>query len=102
MDLRPGIKVILFFFFNIIIVSGVVASQARAQKSESSFQVIEEGFRQPPRSAGVRCFWWWLNGNVTKGAITRDLEQMKAKGFSGALIVDAGGAEKRNKRLLPA
>jgi len=50
-------------------------------------------FRRPPQSAGVRCFWWWLNANVTKEAITRDLQEMKAKGFSGAMIFDAGGAE---------
>ncbi len=63
---------------------------------------LEEGFRLPPQSAGVRCFWWWLNGNVTKEAITRDLEEMKAKGFSGAMIFDAGGAEQRGNRQVPA
>ena len=42
--------------------------------------------------ARLRAYWWWLNGNVTKAAITRDLEEMKAKGFGGALICDAGGA----------
>ena len=63
---------------------------------------LEEGFRRPPQSAGVRCFWWWLNGNVTKEAITRDLEEMKAKGFSGAMIFDAGGAEQRGNRQVPA
>jgi len=35
---------------------------------------LESGFRTPPHSAGIRCFWWWLNGNVTEEAITRDLE----------------------------
>jgi len=49
----------------------------------------------------VRCFWWWLNGNVTKEAITRDLDEMKAKGFSGAMIFDAGGAEQRGNRQVP-
>jgi hypothetical protein len=67
-----------------------------------SFVDLGEGFKNPPQSAGVRCFWWWLNGNVTKEAITRDLEQMKAKGFSGALIFDAGGAEQRGNRQVPA
>ncbi len=48
------------------------------------------GFKNPPREAGVRCWWWWLNSNVTKEAITRDLEAMHDKGFSGAMIFDAG------------
>jgi len=51
---------------------------------------LEADFRNPPRQAGVRCWWWWLNSNVTKEAITRDLEAMHDKGFSGAMIFDAG------------
>ncbi len=51
---------------------------------------LETDFRDPPRQAGVRCWWWWLNSNVTKEAITRDLEAMHDKGFSGAMIFDAG------------
>lgn len=52
--------------------------------------VLESDFQNPPREAGVRCWWWWLNSNVTKEAITRDLEAMNDKGFSGAMIFDAG------------
>ncbi len=47
-------------------------------------------FANPPQKAGVRCWWWWLNSNVTKEAITHDLEAMAGKGFSGAMIFDAG------------
>lgn len=63
---------------------------------------LERSFRNPPPSAGVRAFWWWLNSNVTKEAITRDLEEMKAKGFSGALIFDADGSSQRGNRQVPA
>src|SRR5262249_25675711 len=53
---------------------------------------LEQDWTQPPTSARLRAYWWWLNGNVTKEAITRDLEEMKAKGFGGALICDADGS----------
>ena len=56
---------------------------------------LREGFVDPPPEARLRAYWWWLNGNVTRKAITRDLEEMKAKGFGGALICDVGGAEQR-------
>ena len=62
---------------------------------------LETGFRNPPHSAGIRAFWWWLNSNVTKEAITRDLEEMKAKGFSGALIFDADGSSQRGQSPSP-
>jgi hypothetical protein len=69
--------------------------------NESSIIALRKGFLEPPRHAGVRCWWWWLNSNVTKEAITRDLEEMKAKGFSGAMIFDAGGANQRGNAQVP-
>ena len=36
-------------------------------------------------------YWWWINGNVDKPTITRDLEAMKEKGFAGLLLFDARG-----------
>ena len=51
---------------------------------------LERGFANPPDEAKPRVYWWWLNSQVTKEAITRDLEAMKAKGIGGALLFDAG------------
>src|SRR5207249_1434269 len=62
---------------------------------------LESGFIDPPRDARLCAYWWWLNGNVTKAAITRDLEQMKARGFGGALICDAGGATQDGNAPVP-
>ena len=62
---------------------------------------LEAGWNDPPRMSRTQCWWWWLNGNVTKEAITQDLEEMKAKGFGGANIIDAGGAEQRGNRQVP-
>jgi len=62
---------------------------------------VENLFRQPPQKYGIRCWWWWLNGNVTKEVITRDLTEMKAKGFSGACIFDAGGQNQQGNGNVP-
>ncbi len=58
--------------------------------STSSCQSADDDFKNPPREVGVRCWWWWLNSNVTMESITKDLEAMHDKGFSGAMIFDAG------------
>ena len=55
-----------------------------------------------PPEARLRCYWWWLNGNTTEAAITRDLEEMKAKGYGGALLVDANGSDQQHNRMVPA
>jgi len=56
------------------------------------YAAIRKGFVTPPAEARLRCYWWWLNSMATKESITRDLEQMKAKGYGGASIVDAGSS----------
>ncbi len=69
--------------------------------AKKASDALAAGFAHPPRSARLRAYWWWLNGNVTKAAITRDLEEMAAKGFGGALICDAGGAEQDGNARVP-
>lgn len=50
-----------------------------------------ENFKNPPGEAGMSCYWWWLNGVATKESITNELEEMKAKGYGSASLIDAGG-----------
>jgi len=78
------------------------SSQVIAVEPATGSDDLEAGFVNPPRSAGVNCFWWWLNSNVTKEAITRDLEEMKNKGFIGALIFDADGSNHQGNNRVPA
>ena len=44
--------------------------------SKSSSALLESAFRNPPFSSGVYTWWHWMNGNITKDGITRDLEAM--------------------------
>lgn len=53
---------------------------------------LKSGFANTPNEARLRCYWWWLNSMATKESITRDLEEMKDKGYGGASIVDAGSS----------
>ena len=62
---------------------------------------LESVWNNPPQDARIRAYWWWINGNVTKEAITRDLEAMKAKGFGGALICDADGSSQDGNDRAP-
>lgn len=67
----------------------------------ASASSLEAVFANPPPDARLRAYWWWINGNVTKQSITRDLEQMKAKGFGGALICDADGSSQDGNDRAP-
>ena len=57
-----------------------------------SYPELKSGFLNPPAESGLRCYWWWINSMATKESITRDLEEMKAKGYGGASLFDAGSS----------
>ena len=67
-----------------------------------SMEDLRSGSNSPPPSARLRCYWWWLNGHTDKATITHDLEEMRAKGFGGALLVDANGANQEGNADVPA
>jgi hypothetical protein len=73
-----------------------------AEESQTiSYAELKSNFQNPPNESGVNCWWWWLNGNVNKAAITKDLEAMKSRNFQGAMIFDAGGHNQRGNKDIP-
>lgn len=87
------------FFFWMAVLAAVLATPLRAQTPPAD--ALRAGFEQPPASAKMRCYWWWLNGNTTAETITRDLEGMKAKGLGGAILVDADGSGQQGNLETP-
>lgn len=85
----------------LLFMSFLVLLSAASLKCAASVS-LEEAWNNPPQEAKIRAYWWWLNSNVTKEAITSDLEAMKEKGFGGAVIFDADGASNRGNRKVPA
>ena len=84
-----------------ICVGGPIGLLLLAGTLAAAGPALDEGWTNPPGSARVRAYWWWLNGNVTKASITRDLEGMKAQGFGGAVLIDAGGASQEGNDPVP-
>jgi len=62
----------------VITPSGMLFS--RKNETSGSF---EQSFNSPPASARPYTWWHWMNGNVTKDGITRDLEAMAQVGIGG-------------------
>ena len=46
---------------------------------------LESLFLHPPNGAKPQGFWFWMNGNISKDGITRDIAAMDAAGFGGVL-----------------
>ncbi|HEC44711.1 MAG TPA: hypothetical protein ENI20_17990 [Bacteroides sp.] len=62
---------------------------------------LAEGFRDPGKEARPRAYWNWLNGDVTKEGLTRDLEEAKDKGLGGLLMWDTE-AMRNSEGFVPA
>lgn len=62
---------------------------AACSAPQSSFSDLEEGWHNPPQSARTRVWWHWMNGNVTRDGIRKDLIWMKETGLGGVHHFDA-------------
>jgi len=51
---------------------------------------LESAFVHPPASARPLTWWHWLDGNITRGGITGDLEAMKRAGLGGVYLFNCG------------
>jgi hypothetical protein len=80
--------------------SGPLCNEMHSQTLNQP-DTLRAGFLEPPASAGLRCYWWWLKGNTTADTITRDLEGMKSHGYGGAILVDADGSGQLGAREVP-
>ncbi|MHC4404646.1 MAG: glycosyl hydrolase, partial [Planctomycetota bacterium] len=52
---------------------------------------IEQSFRTPPDTAKPWVFWFWMNGNISRDGISKDLESMKQVGIGGVLWMEVSG-----------
>jgi hypothetical protein len=59
------------------------------QSPPSGPDPIAAGFVNPPNDARPRVWWHWMNGNVTKDGIQKDIEWMSRVGIGGLQNFDA-------------
>lgn len=52
----------------------------------------EAGFVTPPSSVQTGTYWYWIEGNISKEGVEKDLEAMKAAGINRAFVANIGGA----------
>lgn len=83
---------ILFVLLATLMASGQSAKYSLFTDRAVKYEELKQSFQNPPAESRLRCYWWWLNSMATKESITRDLEEMKDKGYGGASLVDAGSS----------
>lgn len=79
----------LFLAWSIVAVHPILSQTDATKRSEPPTQ-LDKQFLNPQSISGPWVFWMWLRVQTNHAAITRDLEEMRAKGIEGAIIYDSG------------
>ena len=58
-------------------------------------------FKSPTKEVGVHTWWHWVDKNITRDGITKDLESMKKQGIVQATILNVGGGANANLPIIP-
>lgn len=66
-------------------------------KSKDKLNNLEKGFIDPPDSARSGVYWYFMDGNVTKEAMTKDLESMKRAGIGYLVYLEVNVGVPRGK-----
>ncbi|MDR1887664.1 MAG: glycoside hydrolase family 2, partial [Prevotellaceae bacterium] len=86
--------------FNTVITNITVSVILFAGCSDD-FSAIERGFVSPPNSVHTGVYWYWINNNISKEAVVKDLQAMKQAGINRAFIGNIGeGYPAGNVKLL--
>ncbi|MEO8563322.1 MAG: glycosyl hydrolase [bacterium] len=72
-----------------VVVVALALSGTRAGAQATSPTSLEQGFGAPPNSALPRVWWHWMNANVTRSGIDKDLAWMSRIGIGGVQNFDA-------------
>jgi len=74
----------LFLVLSFIALSG----QCFNPGNDHSLNSLRKGFLNPPDSARPGVYWYFMDGNMSKEAMTEDLESMKRAGIGNVLFLE--------------
>ena len=79
----PLVKMITFVVLSRLIIIGCSGS---TNQPTPNIKEIQSGFITPRDSNNLWCYWYWINDDISKEGITKDLEAMKQAGIGAAFI----------------
>jgi hypothetical protein len=68
---------------------GLSAAGTTREAAPRFLEQLQREFVTVPEAAKPGCYWWWLDGQVNRAGITRDLEEFRAKGMGSVLLVNS-------------
>ena len=80
-----------YLLSGLLLLSILISCNKESASLETSINSEEllQNFQNPPNEAKPRVWWHWMNGNITKEGIRKDLEWMHRTGIGGFQNFDA-------------
>ena len=89
-----SLKTVVLFFVLFLLTSCV---QQESKLSDERYEAIVSGFKTPTEANHLWCYWYWINDDISKDGITKDLNAMKEAGIGTVLIGNINPEEKDGK-----
>ncbi len=70
----------------LLIIIGLLQCTEVDKVADVDMKSIQLGFITPNENNKVWCYWYWINDDISKEGITKDLEAMKEAGIGAAFI----------------
>lgn len=85
------------------VIGGVLLMACASASEIPTADALESGFRNPPNAARPRVWWHWMDGNVSRDGIQKDLAWLNQVGIGGVHNFDAalGGPGREAASLVP-
>lgn len=77
-------------FFTALLVTGLGLTAYSQSAAPGSLSAIQNTFTNIPDSIQTSVYWYWINGNISKDGVVKDLEAMKKVGINRAFIGNIG------------
>jgi hypothetical protein len=81
----------------VLILFSIILLAMGSCNDSKNYDIIKSGFVKPTEENTIWCYWYWINDDISKDGITKDLEAMKKAGIGGALIGNINPAHKDGK-----
>ncbi len=90
--------------FQLLAAAGCMTSpfSSAAARPQAAANALQARFLNPPSSANLGAYWYWLGGNVTAEGITADLTAMREAGITQPMLFSIGKGGKDSPVSPPA
>ncbi len=81
-------KFILFLFFLLLMFTNIQAKNIPQNAASDKKIKLRQGFVTPPDSTRPGVYWYFMDGNLSREGMTKDLEAMKEAGIGSVIFLE--------------